>query len=212
MQTFFSPDSKFMLAMSRVGDLLLLNVLFLISCIPVFTIGAASTALYTVCFRFDTEREQGIVKSYFRAFRENFGQSTFLWLILLLFGASSCVNAMLFYRMSGVIRYVFVLFSALLVLALMIAAYTFPLLSQFSNSSRSTLKNALFLSVGYLPRSLLIVAINVFPFALLILNMYLFFETSFLWISLYFSVAAYIGSLLLKKVFAPYMTGEEAGQ
>ena len=47
----FSPDSKFMRAMSMLGDLLLLNLIFLICCVPIVTIGAASTALYTVAFR-----------------------------------------------------------------------------------------------------------------------------------------------------------------
>ncbi|MCI6435817.1 MAG: YesL family protein, partial [Clostridiales bacterium] len=70
MGAFFSPDSKFMQAMARIADLVILNLLFLVSCIPLVTIGAASAALYTVCFRFGTDREQGVCRSYFRAFRE----------------------------------------------------------------------------------------------------------------------------------------------
>ncbi len=45
---FFSLDSKFMQVMSRVADLIILNVIYLVTCLPVITIGAASTALYTV--------------------------------------------------------------------------------------------------------------------------------------------------------------------
>lgn len=208
MQTLFSPDSKFMQAMSRVCDLLILNLIFLLSCIPVITIGAASTALYTVCFRFGTEREQGVVKSYFRAFRENFKQATVLWLILMLCGGTACWNAVFFYQMPSPLHYAFILFAGLFVLALLIAAYVFPLLSQFSNDSRSTLKNALILSIAYLPRSAVIAAILVFPFVLLFLDLYLFFQTGFIWVTFYFSAAAYINSLLLKKVFAPFLNEE----
>ena len=97
MLSFLNPESKFMLAMSRIGDLLLLNLMFLISCVPIFTIGAASTAMYTLCFRFDTDREQGLIKSYLIAFRDNFKQATVIWLILLLCGVTACINAYIFY-------------------------------------------------------------------------------------------------------------------
>ena len=71
MGGFFSLDSKFMQAMSRVADLIILNVIYLVTCLPVITIGAASTALYTVCFRLGTAREGSLVKGYFRAFRDD---------------------------------------------------------------------------------------------------------------------------------------------
>ena len=212
MSQLFSPDSKFMLAMSRACDLMLLNLLFLLCCIPVFTIGAAVTALYTVCFRFNTEREETPVKSFFAAFRSNFKQATVLWLIFLLCGGTALFNILLFSALSGVIRYARILFAVLFVIVLLTAGYAFPLLSQFSNGNRSTVKNALILSIGYLPRSLLITVVNVFPFALLVCNLYLFLQTGFLWISLYFSAGAYINSLLLKKVFAPYLTQEEESE
>ena len=98
MGGFFSLDSKFMQAMSRVADLIILNVIYLVTCLPVVTIGAASTALYTVCFRLGTAREGSLVKGYFRAFRDEFRQATLIWLFLLLFGAapastSSCSSA-----------------------------------------------------------------------------------------------------------------------
>ena len=85
MGAIFAPDSKFMQAMARVSDLVILNLLFLLSCVPLITIGAASAALYTVCFRIGTDREQGVCRSYFRAFRENFRQGTILWLIAVVF-------------------------------------------------------------------------------------------------------------------------------
>lgn len=209
MQTLFNPDSKFMQAMSRIGDLLLLNILFLFTCVPIFTIGAAWTAMYTVCFRFGSDRERGVLRSFFRAFKDNFKQSTVLWLIILLCGVTAGFNTCLFYAMSGMEHYAFVLFAILFVLVLLIGAYVFPLLSQFDNDNHSTLKNALILSLGYLPRSVIIAALNVFPVLLLVLDFYTFLQAAFLWVALYFSSAAYLDSLLLKKVFAPYLGESE---
>lgn len=206
MEALFSPDSKFMRTMSRIGDLLMLNFFFLVTCVPIVTIGAASTALYTVTFRFGTEREEGVIRSYFRAFRENFRQSTVLWLIVLLCGGTAALNTCVFYAMPGAIRCAFVLFAILFVLVLLVSGYLFPLVSQFSNDNRSTLKNALILSLGYLPRSVLVAAVNVLPFALLLLNFYWFLQLGFVWAALYFSVAAFANTFLLRPVFAPYMT------
>ena len=199
-----------MMAMDRVCDLLFLNLLFLLTSLPVVTIGAASTALYTVCFRFDTEKETGVFKAYFRAFRENFRQSTGLWLVIGLFGVTSALNVLLFRAMTGVLHFLFVPCGVLLAVAVLMGSCLFPLLSQFSNDGRTALKNAFFLSVGYLPRFLLISAINILPLAMLLLDPYLFFQTGIVWILIYFSAGAYINSLILKKVFAPYLSEGEA--
>ena len=205
MQAFFSSDSKLMQAMGRIGDLVILNLLFFISCLPLFTIGAASAALYTVCFQMGTEKESGIFRTYVHAFRENFKQGTVVFLILALFLLAGFFDTLLLSSLAGWLRYGCILTAILLVLAVLMYSYAFPLLSQFSNGIRGTLKNALFLSLGYLPRSLLIAAVNVFPMALALLDLYLFLQMGFLWVFLYFSDAAYLSTLLLKKVFARYM-------
>ena len=205
MQAFFSSDSKLMQAMGRIGDLVILNLLFFISCLPLFTIGAASAALYTVCFQMGTEKESGIFRTYVHAFRENFKQGTVVFLILALFLLAGFFDTLLLSSLAGWLRYGCILTAILMVLAVLMYSYAFPLLSQFSNGIRGTLKNALFLSLGYLPRSLLIAAVNVFPMALALLDLYLFIQMGFLWVFLYFSAAAYLSTLLLKKVFARYM-------
>ena len=99
-----------------------------------------------------------------------------------------------------------------LVVVLMMVSYAFPLLSRFRNDTKSVLKNALIFSVAYLPRTVLIVVINVLPWALLMTNLYLFLQVGFIWVAVYFAAAAYINTRLLKKVFAPYMEPEEEAQ
>lgn len=195
--------------LSRIYDLAVLNLLFLLTCVPIFTIGAASTALYTVCFRMDTEKEDGIFRSYFRAFRDNFRQGVLLWLLFLLFSGSCLINILLFSsRFPVLVPFFWLLFA----LSIMLFGYVFPLLSRFSNDIRSTLKNALALCLGYLPRSLILGILNIFPWAILVMNLYAFLNMAFAWVFLYFSAAAYLNSLILKKIFAPYLNTEEETQ
>jgi len=209
MQSLFSPDSRFMQYLIRLYDLCVLNLLFLLTCLPLFTIGAANAALYTVCFRMDSPREAGIFKTYFRAFRDNFRQGTVLWLILALFGTACIVNMALFSQLGGALQLLWALFAVLLALDLVLFSYVFPLLSLFSNSTKEILKNALILGVGYLPRTIAAVLINIFPWAILVMNLYAFFNAAFAWAFLYFSAAAFGISRLLKGVFAPYLNDKE---
>lgn len=205
----FAPDSKFMIAMSRLADLIILNILYLITCIPLFTIGAAATAMYTVSFRMGTPKDDGVLKPYWRAFRSNFKQATTLWLLLLFGILCTAFDVYLFYRLGGILHFLFVPFAIALIVILFITAVAFPLLSQFNASTKQTVINALLLSLGSLPRTLLVVFMNLFPFIIFAYSMYLFFTTAFMWVFLYFSVAAYFGALLLKGVFKPYIAPDE---
>lgn len=209
MHNLFSPDSKFSIVMGRVGDLLLLNFFFLFTSLPIITIGASTTALYAVCFRFDTGRDFGTTRSYFRAFRDNFKKATLLWLPILLVGAALVANIYFFASLPGKLSYVCVLFLILLLLDVFVFSYAFPLQSQFENTTKKTFKNALVLSIGYLPRTLLLAAVNLLPWLLMLLNFWVFLKMAFLWVVLYFAIAAYLGTFLLKRVFEPYMPKEE---
>lgn len=204
MHTFFDSDSWFMQLISRFSSLVVLNLLFLCTCIPVFTIGAALTALYDVVFRMDTEREGKTVSTYFRSFASNFRQSTPIWLIFLLLIAASCGNALIFGRMAGTLGHIlFVVAIVVLVNAMLVLGYVFPLMSQFDNTRSNTVKNALLLSAGNLPLTLIVAAINCFPWVLMIVNLYAFIQFSFLWFILYFAAAAYFNSRVLMRVFKP---------
>ena len=81
--SFFSLDSKFSQIMGRVFDLMMLNIIFLIMCIPIVTIGANFTAMYYVTLKMIKNEETYIFRTYWKSFRENFKQATAIWLILL---------------------------------------------------------------------------------------------------------------------------------
>lgn len=204
MFSFLSPNSQFMQVISRITDLAILNVLYLLTCLPVFTIGAANSAMYTLCFRMVHNRDAGIFKSYFRAFLDNFKQSTLVWLLLLFIGLPAFFYFDSVYAMEGSIRYLFVLFFTILVLTLFTGSYVFPLISQFQNGTGAMLKNALILSITHLPQTLCVTVINLLPLGILLVNMDLFLQVSYLWMVLYFSAAAYVNAAILFKVLKPY--------
>ena len=80
MNWLFDMDKPLMRGLSVVTDLIILNILTFICCLPVFTAGAAFTALYTIVIRIIRNEDGSVVKDYFRAFRSNFKKATLLWL------------------------------------------------------------------------------------------------------------------------------------
>ena len=176
----FSPDSKFMEIFGRITDLILLNILFLITCLPVFTIGAATAALYTMCFRLMREEYSGIIKPYFKAFRDNFKTATAAWGIVLVAALPALYYLSQTIQMEGVLRYSSLLFLLILAVVLMAASYGFPWISQFENTAVQSLKNGLILSISRLPRTAAVLAINLMPAIVWFVNPELFIQVSFL--------------------------------
>lgn len=205
MRFLLDPDSKILVILGRFADIVVLNLVFLLTCIPLFTIGTANAALYAVVFRMDTDQEGKLLPTYFHAFRENFRQGTLIWLLIALFGAATYVNMLEFSAIGGDLGYLLFVVSMLVAtLLLLVFSCVFPLLSQFRNSIPGTIKTALQLSVAHLPRFLVILVINCFPWVLMLVNLYAFAALGALWFFLYFAAAAYFNSRVLYKVFQPY--------
>lgn len=209
MFSFLSADSKFMITLSRFTDLIILNLLFLVTSIPIFTIGAGCAALYTLSFRMLRNREGSIVKDYFRAFGENFRQGTALWLLFLFFFLPGLMYFDMFFHMESILRYIFALCLLIMVLAVFLAAYAFPWISQFRNRTGDVLRNCLILSLTHLPHTIGICALNLLPWILLAVKPDFFLKISFLLFALYFSATAYVNTALLWKAFKPYYPEEK---
>ena len=86
MSSFFNMDSPIMRFLSRVCDLIILNLLTIVCCIPVFTAGASITALFSVTLKMVKGEESYIVRGFFKGFKENFKQSTIIWIIVAVIG------------------------------------------------------------------------------------------------------------------------------
>lgn len=95
----FNMDGPVFRFLGKLADLMILNVVFLICCLPIVTIGASLTALNYVSLKMAEGEEGYIVKSFFKSFRQNFVQSTLMWLITLAAGLILCLD---FYIVKGV--------------------------------------------------------------------------------------------------------------
>ena len=210
MKSLLTSDSTLVVLTMRLGDLVLLNLCFLLCCLPIITIAPACSALYSVCFRMGTRQEYKAVPGFFKAFRQNWKQGIGLSLILggLLLGAGYAF--VLFLSAGPALRYALIPSLMVLLVVLMVASYAVALMSLFDNTTGRTLKNALILSLSYLPRSLCVAAVNAAPLAVLVAAPGLFLRLSIFLIFLYFSAAAFLNSRILGKVFSQFLPQEPA--
>ncbi|MBQ3105433.1 MAG: DUF624 domain-containing protein [Lachnospiraceae bacterium] len=165
----FDDEGLFMRILSRLADLLWINVLTLICCIPVFTVGASLTAMHYVLLKMVRNEEGYLTRSFFGSFRRNFRQATLIWLLLMLF-FGVCIVDLHYFEITGVpLPVVFQLLLVMIAfLVLCIASMVFALLAKFENTVISTIKNALLFSMGQFPRILLMLLMAVFPVILLL--------------------------------------------
>ena len=198
-------DNVVMRALGKIGDMICLNVMWVICCIPIITIGASTTAMYTVMLRMVKNEEGYIFRGFLKAFKTNFKQSTIIWIILLLLGILWTVD----FRVAGVIPgmagiVLRALFLTLGFVLLSVTIYIFPLTARYENSIKGTFKNALILTVAKLPYTFLMVAIVVAAvFASLWSAFTLLFSLP-LWLFFGVSLIVWINSYILRRVFVVF--------
>lgn len=202
MKMRFDPNGPIFRSLSFVADLVVLHFLCLLCCIPVFTIGAAMTALARVTQDMVRLQEPGVAVTFFRAFRENFRQATGCWLVCLMVGAVVVVDFLVINDfLTGTAQSIgFVLWVLVTVIYLGIMAWLFPLIARYEGSVGQHLKNAVLLMVAKLPRTLIMVAVHALPFVLLLFPLVLSKVIVFLAV-IGFGLSAYLDARLLGPVF-----------
>lgn len=204
----FNIEGRFFGVLSRLGDLVILNILFLVCCIPVVTVGASVSALYTITRKMTEDKEGYIFNSFFKAFKENFRQSTIMWLILLV--CALVISADLYicsnFMKEGLVQTFaksFMLLALLLVFFMIL--YTLTLQCTFENTVWNTLKNALLISLGHAPWSILMIVLALSPFIALLYFGEYFGTELFVMLLIWFSGMAYINSFILNRIYKKYM-------
>ena len=190
-------DGKFVKVLNRIADLVGLNLLAILFCIPIITIGASITAVYGCIFRIQEKREGYLTKDFWKLFKECFRSSTIIYLVGVAVVAMLYLDYQIFATDSRLdILQVLVVAGGILVAELF--TYAFPMESYFENSLKATVKNALLLGISNIPYTLLMLGINVFPF-FLVARIPVTFGV---WFLIGISGVAWINSFFLKKIFS----------
>ncbi len=208
MRKVFDFEGPVFSFLTKLADLFWLNLLFILCCIPVVTAGAASTALYYVTLKMAKDEEGYITKSYFKSFKDNFIQATVIWILFLVIVAVMLVDLRIanggntagIFNDPSVSNIVIVAVGVMCIVLLMTITYVFPILAQFDNTIKNTIKNAFLISIRHLPYTFLMILISFVPVALI-----WFSPALLLLVLIMFSGTAYINSKFFNKIFVLYM-------
>lgn len=204
MKNIFNLDNRFFTFMGKVADVMILNLLFIITSIPIITIGTSLTALYSVSLKQSAGTSSYIVKEYFFAWKTNFKQSTIMWIFSLI--AFSLLFMNLTLKTDGttslVMRFIMILS---MILYLMITLYAFPLLAKFDNTIKHTIVNAFLMSLRHFLTTCTLFGTAAFFVLITIAYPPMIELTSMAWFLFFFAIIARIQASFLNKIFDRYI-------
>ena len=197
----FKLDSPLMNFLNKVADIMILNLMVILFSIPIFTAGAAITAGYSVAFKMVKNEESYIIKGFWKAFKENFKQSTAIWLIFLVIFAVLFVDyRIMFFSGMEMGRWITYGVIAVTVILAMGFTFVFPLQARFINPVKNTIKNAFLMSFAHLPYTVVFMISYAVPFVI-----YYFLPQSFpILLLLACGLLPFSKSFLFLKIFKKF--------
>ena len=200
----FNMDNPFFRMLSKMVDTVILSALWVIFSMPIFTMGAASTALYYTVHKTLRRNRGYIYSNFWNSFKENFKQSTIVWLILLaiyaIFGADLYLTWQ-FLKAGMQWGVMFYLFLVLILMTIVWTIYIVAYSARFENTKKATMKNAAAIAVVNLGWSFLILflflvgalVIGLIPIMIFLLP----------------AVITLLYDIILERIFRKYMTEED---
>lgn len=202
MGNLFNFDNPFFRTINKLVDVVWLNIIFVVFSLPIFTIGASTTAMLSVTMKMARDKEGYMWQGFWKSFKQNFKQSTIIWLLMLLVAAVLGTDIYFFASLTeSYAKLLKALMMGLSIVAACTAIYLFPLQAQFENTIKQTLKNALFMAIRHLPWTILLVVIVAVCGVLiwLFLPIAVFFG---------FGLTAFICSYIYNHIFVRYIPKE----
>lgn len=199
---FLHEDTSITRLLSRLVDLILLNILWLICCLPIITIGAATTSMYDVLIRFAFHEDIPVIQTFFKKIIHHLKKSTVIYIISVFgvlflifdFWCSLQWNISFKFVFQVVILSVGYFFVALV-------SYIFPTLAYFDENILKTIKHAFVLAMKSGIYTVFIMVMNLLPLILFLFTPNIFFDTIFLWFTFGFAFLAYLNSMHFARIF-----------
>lgn len=207
---FLDIDSPLMQTLGKLADFMWLNILTLVCCLPIVTVGASMTAMHYMAIKLVRNEEGYITKGFFSSFRKNFKQATLIWLLLLLIIGILATD---YYIMttSGLEfnMVIWVLIAVVGIFVLFTALYVFAVQAKFENTIPRTIKNAFLMSFLQLPKTVLMVICHAIPIFLLLFVYEAFPVVFMLGIAMPAWVTAKLNNKLFKRLEAQFTENNE---
>lgn len=193
-----------------LGELFVLNLIYVLFSLPIVTIGASTTALYSEAIKIATHSNGPVWSGFVKSFKTNFKRATILEGLILLYAVVLFAQYMLVIMDDGILGNIYlVVFFITMAVGILTISFLFPLLARYEDRLAGTIKNAFLLSVSNLGACIKIVALWGGFIGLSIIYPKLFLMTWFLWLLLLFALVSYLVSRIALNVFSRIESREQ---
>lgn len=204
MGRFFDYDNPILKTIGKIGDVVYLSAFWLLCSLPIFTIGASTTALYYALNKVVRHNRGYSWSEFFQSFKANFKQSTIIWLVVLgiyLIGIADCYFARILFDTVPLAKVLFLFFVVLIFFVTMWVVYLFPYVARFGNTTQAILKNCALIAIANFPKTFLL-------FLLFVISLIVFLIVPF---GMMFVPGIYmiLANRILEPVFRKYMSPED---
>ena len=196
MKNLFNPDNPIMNFIGKLLDCFFLNILWVITSIPIITAGAATTALYYCTIKLAKDEPMALFTDYFHSFKLNFIPATKLTVILLIIGGVLGTDAYIFLHIKMPVLLWCIgmgLLALFTIFYTIVLLYVFVLLSHFDNSVKNMICNAFVVGIRFIFCTIIIASIH---FIVFFITIKLFFPLLFLGMGF----IAFLSSFFLKNI------------
>ncbi len=167
---FLSFNSPFVQGLYKIANMILVSLMWILFCIPVFTAGASTTALYYTVQKNIKNNRGDSWSCFWQSFKANFKQSVLITLIFIVIAAIlltdiSILNTLT--EMGKTAGYARIFFYVVLGVVCVYAFWVFAYIARFKSTIKDTLKNAMALAVMHFPVTIVVAAIGAFSIFLI---------------------------------------------
>ena len=216
-QGLFNYDNPVWRFIGKLGDLILLNLLWTVCSIPVITIGASTTAVYYVTLKMVRDENDSTVRSFLHSFKDNFKQATAIWAIFLAVGLILAFDIWFFVTgqapVPGIAGNLMTAISGgMAILYLFTYIYVFPIQARFYNPVKYTIRNAFIMSIRHLFQTVGIVCMDILIVIGAIASLFYMPQIFALFILFGMPLMAFANSYLFVPIFKRYSPKERDTQ
>lgn len=211
MKNIFSPEGALFRFTERLVNLVALNMLYLIFCIPIVTIGPATVALRYVTLKYAENVEDRVWAPFIHSFRQNLKQGMLVGVISTFLGLALAWALYIIYQLvmkdDGFNMVMLVLVSLSCIIYLMMMGYVYPMIARYENTTRQIFRTSLILAIRHLPATVCLAIIAAAPI-LLMFSAYTFMIALTFYFFVGHAAVAFFQDKLISRIFVQYTPRE----
>lgn len=204
MFRYGSPAHRAMLLLT---NLMMLNLMVILTSLPIFTLGASISSMYSLTIKYAKKEDDSVFKAYFKAFKQNFKQATIIWIPNMLIGIA--LGAAAYYLSSSDTgAFLWIILAVLAFLFCLVSSMIYPMLGRYNNTTVAIIFNSINISIRNILPMLCVVFLNVVPWILAVEFTGIFLYLGLFWTFGGFSLIALLNSLVIARIFDKYTEAE----